>query len=122
VNHRSLLVNQYLVQVAANHLSNLRPGSGVCWLPQYHDMGLMGSTLQTVFADGECFFMSPLMFLRRPVNWLSAISRLSAHTTGGPNFAYELCVRKITPEQKAGLDLSKLKVAAIAAEPICAET
>jgi acyl-CoA synthetase (AMP-forming)/AMP-acid ligase II len=122
VSHRNLMVNQYAVQIAANHMTHLRPGCGVCWLPMYHDLGLMCSTLLSVFVDGPCHFMSPLLFLRRPVSWLQAISQLSAHTSGGPNFAYELCVRKVTPEQKAGLDLSNWQVAGIAAEPIAPQT
>ncbi len=66
--------------------------------------------------------MSPVAFLQRPLRWLQAISRYGATTSGGPNFAYDLCVRKISPEQRAALDLSSWSVAFNGAEPIRAET
>lgn len=95
---------------------------GVIWLPPYHDMGLIGGVLQPLFGDFSVTLMSPLMFLQNPLRWLRAISRYQATTSGGPNFAYDLCVRKFKPEQLLGLDLSSWQVAFNGAEPINHET
>ena len=95
---------------------------GVIWLPPYHDMGLIGGVLQPLFGDFPVTLMSPLMFLQNPLRWLKAISRVGATTSGGPNFAYDLCVRKFKPEQIRGLDLSTWQVAFNGAEPINHET
>jgi acyl-CoA synthetase (AMP-forming)/AMP-acid ligase II/acyl carrier protein len=95
---------------------------GLSWLPLYHDMGLIGMVLEAVYAGAQCTIMSPAAFLQRPVRWLQAISRTRATLSGGPNFAYDLCVRKITPEQKEGLDLSSWTKALNGAEPIRHET
>lgn len=69
-----------------------------------------------------CFFMPPVTFIQRPFRWLQAISKYKATTSSGPNFAYDLCVRKITPEQRQTLDLSSWEVAFNGSEPIRAET
>lgn len=95
---------------------------GVIWLPPYHDMGLIGGVLQPLFGDFSVTLMSPLMFLQNPLRWLKAIARDGATTSGGPNFAYDLCVRKFKPEQLRGLDLSTWQVAFNGAEPINHET
>jgi amino acid adenylation domain-containing protein len=94
----------------------------VGWLPLYHDMGLIGNVLQPLHSGGRCVLMSPVSFLQKPLRWLAAISRYRATTSGGPNFAYELCARKIGPEAKEGLDLSSWRVAYNGAEPVRAET
>jgi acyl-CoA synthetase (AMP-forming)/AMP-acid ligase II len=91
---------------------------GVGWLPLHHDMGLIGSVLQPLYAGFPCVLMSPMSFLQRPIRWLEAISKYRATTSGGPNFAYDLCVRKITPKQRAGLDLSCWDIAINGAEPV----
>ena len=95
---------------------------GVIWLPPYHDMGLIGGILQPLYGGFPVTLMSPLMFLQNPLRWLRAISNTQATTSGGPNFAYDLCVRKFKPEQLAGLDLSSWQVAFNGAEPINHET
>ncbi len=95
---------------------------GVTWLPHYHDMGLIGGLLQPVYAGGEMIVMPPSTFLQRPIRWLAAVTRYSATTMVAPNFAYELCVQKITAEQRAPLDLSSVKVALCGAEPVRPET
>ena len=95
---------------------------GVIWLPPYHDMGLIGGILQPLYGGFPVTLMSPLMFLQNPLRWLKAISHTQATTSGGPNFAYDLCVRKFKPEQLAGLDLSSWQVAFNGAEPINHET
>lgn len=95
---------------------------GVIWLPPYHDMGLIGGILQPLYGGFPVTLISPLMFLQSPLRWLRAISRYQATTSGGPNFAYDLCVRKFKPEQAQGLDLSSWQVAFNGAEPINHET
>jgi acyl-CoA synthetase (AMP-forming)/AMP-acid ligase II len=87
-------------------------------LPSYHDMGLIGGILQPLYVGRPSVLMSPMSFLQKPYRWLSAISRFGGTTSGGPNFAYDLCVRKITPEQRKTLDLSTWRVAFNGAEPV----
>ncbi len=96
--------------------------SGVFWLPSYHDMGLIGGILEPMYIGGHSTLMSPVSFLQRPVRWLEAISRYKGTTSGAPNFAYDLCVDKVTPEQMEGLDLSSWSLAFCGAEPIRPET
>lgn len=95
---------------------------GVFWLPSYHDMGLIGGILEPIYLGGETTLMSPPSFLQRPIRWLEAITRFRGNTCGAPNFAYDLCVDKITPEQKESLDLSSWTLAFCGAEPIRPET
>jgi 8-amino-7-oxononanoate synthase len=90
----------------------------VFWLPMYHDMGLVGGVLVPVFSAATNVFISPATFLQNPITWLAAISRYRATISGGPNFAYDLCIRKITNEQRATLDLSSWALAFVGAEPI----
>ena len=78
----------------------------VCWLPQYHDMGLIGNLLGSLFNGVTAVLMSPLSFLKSPYRWLKAISDFQATHSGGPNFAYELCVERISEQRLASLDLS----------------
>ena len=92
--------------------------SGVFWLPMYHDMGLVGGVLVPVFVGVTVIFISPATFLQNPITWLAAISKYRATISGGPNFAYDLCVRKITDEQRATLDLSSWALAFVGAEPV----
>jgi 8-amino-7-oxononanoate synthase len=92
--------------------------SGVFWLPMYHDMGLVGGVLVPVFAGLTVVFISPATVLQNPITWLAAISKYRATISGGPNFAYDLCVRKITDEQRATLDLSCWALAFVGAEPV----
>ena len=100
-----------------------RPDSkGVIWLPPYHDMGLIGGVLQPLYGGFEVTLMSSVDFLQKPWRWLEAVSRYRATTSGGPDFAYQLCARKITETQLASLDLSSWEVAFTGAEPVRAET
>jgi natural product biosynthesis luciferase-like monooxygenase protein/amino acid adenylation domain-containing protein len=95
---------------------------GVFWLPPYHDMGLIGGILQTVYCGASSLLMSPMTFLQNPFRWLEAITRTRASVSGGPNFAYDLCCRKITAEQRQRLDLVSWRVAFNGAEPVRRET
>ncbi|MBW4677354.1 MAG: amino acid adenylation domain-containing protein [Desmonostoc geniculatum HA4340-LM1] len=119
VSHGNLLHNQRIIQQAMGHSSKT---IFVGWLPLFHDMGLIGNMLQPMYLGIPCILMSPVAFLQRPLRWLQAISRYKATTSGGPNFAYDLCVSKITPEQRATLDLSSWEVAFNGAEPVRAQT
>jgi amino acid adenylation domain-containing protein/thioester reductase-like protein len=92
------------------------------WLPSYHDMGLIGGVLEPIYIGAESTLMSPVAFLQRPIRWLEAMSRYKATITGAPNFAYELCAEKATPEQIETLDLSPCTLAFCGAEPIRPET
>ncbi|MBW4556585.1 MAG: amino acid adenylation domain-containing protein [Trichormus sp. ATA11-4-KO1] len=94
----------------------------VTWLPMYHDMGLIGGILQPFYGGFPCIIMPPTSFLQRPYRWLQAISQYKGTTSGGPNFAYDLCTHKITAEQKATLDLSSWNVAFNGAEPVRHDT
>ena len=95
---------------------------GVTWLPHYHDMGLIGGLLQPVYAGGEMIVMPPSSFLQRPIRWLAAVTRYRATTMAAPNFAYELCMQKISAEQRVPLDLASVKVALCGAEPVRPDT
>ncbi len=94
----------------------------VSWLPTFHDMGLVYGIVQPVYGGFPGVLMSPASFLQRPIRWLEAISRYEATHSVAPNFAYELCVRKTTPEQRRRLDLSPWRAAVNGAEPIRAAT
>lgn len=117
--HGNLCYNLAQIHQRFGHSEN---SQGVIWLPPYHDMGLIGGILQPLYGDFPVVLMSPIDFLKRPFRWLQAVSRYQATTSGGPNFAYELCVRKITPEQRATLDLSHWDVAFNGAEAVRHDT
>ncbi len=119
LSHGNLLHNSALIQQAFEHTSKSR---GVIWLPPYHDMGLIGGILQPLYAAFPVTLMSPTAMLQHPVRWLEAISRYHATTSGGPNFAYDLCMRRVSPKQRASLDLRSWNVAFNGAEPIRSET
>ena len=117
--YRNLLHNLEAIHRCFRHSPESR---GVIWLPPYHDMGLIGGILQPLYGGFPVTLMSPLMFLQNPLRWLKAISQHRATTSGGPNFAYDLCIRKIKPEHLSELDLSSWQVAFNGAEPINHET
>jgi phthiocerol/phenolphthiocerol synthesis type-I polyketide synthase C len=121
LSHGNLLQNLALIRQAFE-IPSYHEGKGASWLPPYHDMGLIGGILEPLYAGGSTVLLSPLTFLQRPFTWLQAISRHRASISGGPNFAYEMCLRKITPEQRASLDLSHWTLAFSGAEPIRAST
>jgi 8-amino-7-oxononanoate synthase len=95
---------------------------GAFWLPMYHDMGLVGGVLVPVFTGITNVILSPSTFLQNPVTWLAAISKYRVTISGGPSFAYDLCIRKVTDEQRATLDLSSWALAFSGAEPIAPGT
>jgi 8-amino-7-oxononanoate synthase/acyl carrier protein len=117
--HSNLLHNAALIDEAFEHT---RTSKGVYWLPSYHDMGLVGGIVEPVFCSMHNVMMSPMAFLQRPVRWLQAITKHRGTTSGGPNFAYDLCLQKVTPEERDQLDLSSWRVAFNGAEPIHSDT
>jgi amino acid adenylation domain-containing protein len=119
VSHANLLHNEQMIRQA---FGQTEQSIIVSWLPLYHDMGLIGTVLQPLYLAAQCILMSPMAFLQRPFRWLETISRYRATTSGGPNFAYDLCVRKTTMEERASLDLSSWSVAFNGAEPVRAAT
>lgn len=119
VSHANLLHNLSLIHKCFGHNPQSK---GVIWLPPYHDMGLIGGILQPLYGNFPVILMSPVDFLQKPIRWLKAISDYKATTSGGPNFAYDLCIKKIKPEQIASLNLSSWQVAFTGAEPIRAHT
>lgn len=113
--HRNLMANL----AAIEEITQLRQSDvGVSWLPMYHDMGLIGCILEPLYVGFPCYFMSPHDFLRRPARWLEAISKLRATCAAGPNFGYELCLKRISEDDIYKLDLSSWKLALNGAEPI----
>jgi acyl-CoA synthetase (AMP-forming)/AMP-acid ligase II len=119
ISHGNLLANEAMIQAA---FAQTGESVIVGWLPLYHDMGLIGNVLQPLFVGAPCILMSPMAFLQRPRRWLDAITRYRATTSGGPNFAYDLCERKIGPDERASLDLSTWQVAFNGAEPVRADS
>lgn len=119
VTHGNIAANERLIQrcFAFDQSSVM-----VSWLPMFHDMGLIGGVLAPLFVGFPSILMAPNTFLREPLKWLQAISTYRATCTGSPNFGYDLCIRKITSEQKKTLDLSSLTIAYNGAEPVRAET
>lgn len=119
VGHGSLMHNSHMIALCSGHYETAAAGiCGVGWLPHQHDLGLVAGLLQAVYVGGPLYVMSPLTMLMRPYLWLEAISRHRGHTSGGPNFAYDLCVNRIDAARRAALDLSSWKVAGIGAEPV----
>ncbi len=115
ITHGNLMRNLQMMEAALGITDN---DSGVNWLPPFHDMGLIGGLLQPIYQGSSVALLSPVSFLQRPFRWLETMSRLQATVSGGPDFAYDLCARRITPEQKALLDLSRWRIALNGSEPI----
>ncbi len=119
LSHANLMHNSAMIAYAFEHT---RSGSGCFWLPLYHDMGLIGGILQPLYMGKQNSLLSPTHFLQKPVRWLQLLSQTGSTVSGGPNFAYDLCVEKVTAEQKTTLDLSRWTLAFNGAEPVRADT
>ncbi|MEM7353374.1 MAG: condensation domain-containing protein, partial [Acidobacteriota bacterium] len=115
VSHLNLIHNEEAIRRA---FGMGRDSVVVSWLPPYHDMGLIGSVLQPLYAGARAILMSPMAFLQKPMRWLRAVSEYRADVSGGPNFAFDLCCERLDPEQLAALDLSGWQVAFNGAEPV----
>ncbi|RKH00252.1 amino acid adenylation domain-containing protein, partial [Corallococcus sp. CA053C] len=121
ISQRNVLHNQKLIAQGFGHYGDPEVHV-VGWLPLFHDMGLIGNVLQPLFLGNTCTLMSPIDFLMRPMRWLEAVSHFRGTTSGGPNFAYDLCARKAKPHEIERLDLRSWAVAFNGAEPIRKET
>jgi acyl-CoA synthetase (AMP-forming)/AMP-acid ligase II len=119
VTHANLMHNLRLIARNFGHTEGSR---GVIWLPLHHDMGLIGGVLEPLYFGGACYLMPPQAATAEPYRWLRAISRFRATTSGGPNFAYDLCVERIPSHLRKTLDLSSWEVAFCGAEPVRSET
>ena len=119
VSHGNLIENSEMIRIA---LGNTRNSTHVSWVPLYHDMGLILNALQSLYIGALCVLMAPVSFMQRPLSWLRAIHDYRAEVAGGPNFAFDLCVRRHRPEEIHGIDLSCWKVALNGAEPVRAST
>jgi acyl-CoA synthetase (AMP-forming)/AMP-acid ligase II len=119
VTHANLAANQEAIRRVMDTNPGVVTGS---WLPLYHDMGLIGMTLHPLWMGGTSVQMSPISFIKQPHRWLRMIHDHKVEGTASPDFGYELCARRITEEQSAGLDLSSLRVALNGAEPVRAAT
>src|SRR6185437_10276570 len=119
LSHENLLVN---VQCMGTAVSASQDDVFVSWLPLYHDMGLIGGCFATMFLGFPVVLMSSINILARPSAWMRAIQRHRGTISGGPNFAYELCLRRIPEPELEGLDLSSWRFAFNGAEPVSPET
>jgi len=117
--HANLLANMRAIAEAVQMGPN---DVGVSWLPLYHDMGLIGAWLTLLLHGVPLVVMSPLAFLTRPERWLQAVSKYKGTIGAAPNFAFELCVRKISDKAMEGVDLSSWRAALNGAEPVNPET
>lgn len=117
--HANLLAN-----IRAMHQATQTTSADVfvSWLPLYHDMGLIGAWLSSLYSAFPLILMSSLTFLARPFRWLKAIHEYRGTISGGPNFAYELCLRRIGDKDLEGLDLSSWRLAFNGAEPVSPDT
>jgi acyl-CoA synthetase (AMP-forming)/AMP-acid ligase II len=120
ISHANVIANGAMIREAFE----LDDGAtAVGWLPHSHDMGLIGQVLQPLFVDGHIVLMSPASFIRDPLRWLRAISKYRARIGGGPNFAYELCARRLARQKSVpDLDLSSWDLAFVGAEPVRVDT
>lgn len=126
--HRNLMYNLETIRQAWGQIDerlfddSATGVTGVSWLPHYHDMGLVGGALVPIDAGFTIVVMSPGAFLMRPLRWLEVMSRYRAPISAGPDFGYHWCVKRSTPEQRAGLDLSNWSIAITGGEPVRAAT
>ena len=119
VTHGALAHNVEMIGVAFGHDEQMRMA---CWLPMFHDMGLIGNLLHALWLGGTALLMRPMTFLKRPSRWLQMMSQYNANTSGAPNFAYDLCTRRVSEAECTGLDLSGWRVAYNGAEPVRDDT
>lgn len=115
ISHENIMANEEMI---CNAFGFTAQHNFASWLPMFHDMGLIGTTLHPLYLGSSSVLMTPASFLRQPFRWLKAISDYRAKVSVAPNFAYELCVDQITEEQRASLDLSCWTHALCGSEPV----
>ncbi|WP_019605832.1 medium-chain-fatty-acid--ACP ligase TtuA [Teredinibacter turnerae] len=115
ITHANLIENQRMIQRSFCHDETTVFGS---WLPFYHDMGLVGNILQPLYLGIPCYFMAPIAFIQKPFRWLALISKYRVTTSGGPDFGYALCAKRVKDAQIASLDLTSWEVAFNGSEPV----
>src|SRR5215467_14175727 len=121
ITHRNLYAN--VTAFSSAYGVNASPEDvAVSWLPLYHDMGLVGMALGAIYVAADAVLMTPEAFVKRPIEWLRALSKYKGTISFAPNFAYDLAVRRVKDADLAGLDLSSWRVAGCGAEPIHAST
>jgi acyl-CoA synthetase (AMP-forming)/AMP-acid ligase II len=120
--HASVLHNLALIVENGSDGGGERPPSFISWLPMFHDMGLISSVVEPIYAGYDAVLMPPVAFVHRPFSWLRAISNVGRANAAAPNFAYEMCARRSRPDQRAQLDLSGWTIALVGAEPVRART
>ncbi|MBS0184104.1 MAG: amino acid adenylation domain-containing protein [Nitrospira sp.] len=119
INHGNVLAHCKALSLAGDVSDSSR---SLCWLPYFHDYGLLHGIIAPFYSGIPAYLMSPITFLRRPLRWLEAVSRFSITHSGGPNFSYEACLRAVRQQQEWRVDLSTWTVASCGAEPIHPET
>jgi acyl-CoA synthetase (AMP-forming)/AMP-acid ligase II len=119
ISHENILQNVAYYQYRFQQTSD---SASITWLPTFHDLGIMTAIFSPLYGAFESYLMAPVAFVQRPVRWLEAITKYKLTHSSGPNFALDLCVERVTAEQRQGLDLSSWHVAAIGAEPIRRKT
>src|SRR5690606_27992650 len=119
VTHKNLMVNSESIYTMACHDEN---SVYVCWVPSYHDMGLIGGIIQPLYGGFKGVILSPLTFLKRPLSWFETIHKYRGTTSPFPNFALDFCVNRIKDEDIKELDLSCWKLGCNGAEPIRKES
>ena len=119
ISHGNMMANQRMIQSAFKTTEEV---VAVSWLPHFHDMGLVGMVQQVVYAGVFVILMAPMDFIRRPVQWLQAISKYRASISGAPNFAYDLCVERVKDEDLTEIDLSSWRLAFNGSEPVKVDT
>ncbi|WP_338676863.1 fatty acyl-AMP ligase [Streptomyces sp. SCSIO 30461] len=115
VTHRNLAANQEAIRLALGTDAGSRFGG---WLPLYHDMGLVGQLLHPLWLGATTVMLSPQTFVKKPFHWLDTVSRYGLTVSGAPDFAYELCLRRINDIQLAALDLTRWRHAVNGGEPV----
>ncbi|HEY0171323.1 MAG TPA: beta-ketoacyl synthase N-terminal-like domain-containing protein, partial [Pyrinomonadaceae bacterium] len=123
---KGVMVTHFCLTHQSEHLARAygyTPESvSATWMPNFHDYGLVEGIVHPAVVGVPAYLFSPLAFVQRPARWLEIVTRYGVTHSSGPNFAYELCVRKVTAEERAALDLSSWRVAGNAAEPVHRET
>lgn len=122
VSHGNIVANVDVLRSAAAGVLSSDELIVASWLPLFHDMGLIGTLMWPLMVGGTLVSMEPAAFIQKPVRWLNSISKYRATVSPAPNSGYDLCIRKVTAEQKESLDLSCWRIAYNGSEPLRHET